>query len=512
MTAEQNEKDIEDYFHQLFKFRTLPAHRVFAGDETGFNFGIDNNSRKNKVLSPIGAKRVRDMDDSYTAHLSLLHICNAAGDSLPPIIIHEGKLLDIYMAEQVFDWNPDILFAPQENGYFIAEHFITVLQHLHKHIQPAPTESDPVLFIIDGCKAHLSIEALEFAESHNIHILCLPPHTSHILQVDDLSVFGPLKIAWRQACYNKKESRWRSTAEDAWDDIKKKDIIPLLHEAWDNSITFQNIRAGFKKAGIRPFNPRIYKTSLHEEDIICNCPVHDSLSTSTRNTLQYSRLLQSFFTRPHVQQLLMSSQSASLSMSVICHNDNNHNNNNTVNNAPKKKLKVTPGLLLTAEESIKQYKAIELAKKEEEARKAERRIIAAERKREREETVRQREEKKKRKGQDKKEPLVTEEKEASLNIIAPSYSISSTINASIVASLRPSDTAAYHNRVDDHKMDDNDDNNDKENNPSIINQAHPISSLTRHNNSNTRDKKEKNLFKKYEFSNTRGSKIILRAI
>ena len=197
VNAEYKQELIDAYFHHLAKYRTLPHHRIFAGDETGLDGDGD---RVKTVVSPKGAKRVRTAEDSYREHISILHIGNAAGDSLAPIIIQKGESLDMSMAQQVFNWNPDILFGCQKNGYFIAEHFKQVLQYLCKHVQPQPSKDCPILFIIDGAKAHCSLDALQYAVDHGIHLLCLPPHTSHFLQVADLSVFGPFKKAWHQAC------------------------------------------------------------------------------------------------------------------------------------------------------------------------------------------------------------------------------------------------------------------------------------------------------------------------
>jgi len=44
---------------------------------------------------------------------------------------------------------------------------------------------------------HCSYRFLSFAQAHNIIILCLPLHTTHILQPCDVSVFGPLAIHWK---------------------------------------------------------------------------------------------------------------------------------------------------------------------------------------------------------------------------------------------------------------------------------------------------------------------------
>ena len=58
----------------------------------------------------------------------------------------------------------------------------------------------PILLILDGHSSHETSHILHLAETHNIIILCLPPHTTHKLQPLDVGVFGPLQRAWVEQC------------------------------------------------------------------------------------------------------------------------------------------------------------------------------------------------------------------------------------------------------------------------------------------------------------------------
>ena len=40
----------------------------------------------------------------------------------------------------------------------------------------------PWLLIVDGHSSHFTQEFLEYAKDHDLHVLCLPPHTTHTLQ------------------------------------------------------------------------------------------------------------------------------------------------------------------------------------------------------------------------------------------------------------------------------------------------------------------------------------------
>ena len=54
------------------------------------------------------------------------------------------------------------------------------------------------LLIVDGHASHVSIEFITFARKHKIICLCLPPHSTHLLQPLDVSVFGPLKQNYKR--------------------------------------------------------------------------------------------------------------------------------------------------------------------------------------------------------------------------------------------------------------------------------------------------------------------------
>ena len=53
----------------------------------------------------------------------------------------------------------------------------------------------PVLVIEDGHSSHISLEVIKLAQNNDVHLLCLPSHTTHILQPLDISVFKPFNLS-----------------------------------------------------------------------------------------------------------------------------------------------------------------------------------------------------------------------------------------------------------------------------------------------------------------------------
>ena len=63
---------------------------------------------------------------------------------------------------------------------------------------PAVKHLTPVVLFFDGHHSHKSLELLKVTRSNDIHLVCLPPHVTHLIQALDVSVFGPVKNEWRK--------------------------------------------------------------------------------------------------------------------------------------------------------------------------------------------------------------------------------------------------------------------------------------------------------------------------
>ena len=78
---------------------------------------------------------------------------------------------------------------------------IFVPKWFHHFLLPTkPTAEDPVMLIFDGHATHTNnITLIEMARENDVHILVIPPHTSHRLQPFDVSFMGPLNSYYEQA-------------------------------------------------------------------------------------------------------------------------------------------------------------------------------------------------------------------------------------------------------------------------------------------------------------------------
>ena len=116
--------------------------------------------------------------------------------------------------------------------------------------------------MLDGHKSHITYEIRDIAKQNDIHLLKIPPHTTHLLQPLDVGVFNHIiKGVWQTvvADFTRRERRI----------ISKKDFPGLLKKVWEIS--------GFKKTGIIPFNPEC----IQETNFRLSEPFHTSNEPST---------------------------------------------------------------------------------------------------------------------------------------------------------------------------------------------------------------------------------------
>ena len=88
-----------------------------------------------------------------------------------------------------------ILYSVSDSGWMEHSNF---LQWFSKMYIPAVKHIAPLVLFFDGQHSHIILELLKVARSNNIHLVCLPPHITHLIQPLDVSVFGPIKSEWRK--------------------------------------------------------------------------------------------------------------------------------------------------------------------------------------------------------------------------------------------------------------------------------------------------------------------------
>ncbi|RXN28337.1 endochitinase A1-like protein [Labeo rohita] len=114
----------------------------------------------------------------------------------------------------------------------------------------------------------MSIDGLNYAKENGIIMLSFPPHCSHRLQPLDRSVYGPLKRHINSTC-------------DAWmrnnpgKTMSIYDIPGIVAIAYPLAATPLNIQAGFRVAGIQPYNRNVFLETEFAPSYVTDRPIPD---------------------------------------------------------------------------------------------------------------------------------------------------------------------------------------------------------------------------------------------
>ena len=236
-----NPRVVEEFFDRLsalYARLELSASQIYNADKTG----ISCVHKPSKVCAKRGQKAVWSITAAEKGRTNtILASGSASGHALPPMIIfpHQRVSLDLMSGAPA-----DTLFTGTTLGWINSVVFFKWFKFFVSQIPP----KRPVLLLYDGHASHISTDVIEYAHLHHIEIMCLPAHSSHLLQPLDVAVFKPLKTHFNEACRKFLQSNPGRV-------ITIYDISQLVGEAWPQALTPVNLISGFSNSGIYPLNP-----------------------------------------------------------------------------------------------------------------------------------------------------------------------------------------------------------------------------------------------------------------
>jgi hypothetical protein len=198
----------------------------------------------------------------------------------------------------ITSWYPGLprewIIETSDNGWTTNKLGVKWLKHFDAHTKDK-TVGVYRLLIVDGHESHSSHEFHKYCEEHKIITLCMPPHSSHLLQPLDVGCFAPLKRA-----YHTELDSWTRCAITQ---IKKETFLPAFHIAFNKAITKDNILAGFRGAGLVPHDPERVLSRL---DVVLRTPTPAPLDATPWESKTPSTLkeieAQSTLIRNRIQQ------------------------------------------------------------------------------------------------------------------------------------------------------------------------------------------------------------------
>ena len=154
------------------------------------------------------------------------------------------------------------------------------------------------MLILDGHKSHQSQLFKDYCLENNILTLCIPAHSSHILQPLDIVCFSPLKLKYSY--------RVRDLARRRIFHINKEGFLPAFRDAFFDVFTIENCKKAFKASGLVPIDTAVVLDRLKVQLRTPPAPLPLEIpwqSKTPSNTLEFgsqSKLISNSFTRSPV--------------------------------------------------------------------------------------------------------------------------------------------------------------------------------------------------------------------
>ena len=257
-----NKLQLEQYFQNLrtvlekYKF---PPNRIYNMDDSGFQT-VPNKLPKH--VAPTGKREVAknvaaEQGKTVTAACSM----SATGHYVPPFFIFARKRQNPLLIK---DSPTGSVLAVTDSGYMNSKTFIDYLEHFRK--QTNPTANSPILLILDNHISHTTLEAITYAKTNNIHLLSLPPHSSHRTQPLDRNFFRPLKSYYDDLCDN-----W--TTSNPGQVVTEYYVAGLFRQAYEKTASIEKAVTGFRMTGIYPLDENIFT----EEDFLPASVTHQEI-------------------------------------------------------------------------------------------------------------------------------------------------------------------------------------------------------------------------------------------
>ena len=221
---------------------------IYNFDETGFAMGVAATSKVVTSADRVG--RAVIIQPGNREWVTVIECVNASGSALPPFVILYGKVhQSSWYRDLPLDWTVGL----SENGWTTDQLGVEWVKHFNQHTA-ARTAGVYRLLILDGHSSHATPEFDQYCTENKIITLCMPPHTSHLLQPLDVSCYSPLKRAYGREV--------EELARHGVYHVDKTDFLTAYTRIRPTVFTQQNIQAGFRATGLVPSCPDRVLSSL----------------------------------------------------------------------------------------------------------------------------------------------------------------------------------------------------------------------------------------------------------
>ena len=179
-------KWLAEYAQVLADLKIESPDYIWSGDKTGVQTVPWEEKYLREVNEPLYSQVAADQGETST----VLSFVNVVRCVCPLMVIHRGQYMQANWSERM----PSFIKLAATSKCYIKKygtHFIKYSQsigHLHQNH----------LLIIDSHKNYVyNLTFFDEMRENNIHVMAIPPHTSHILQPLDSIPFVQFRCSWQ---------------------------------------------------------------------------------------------------------------------------------------------------------------------------------------------------------------------------------------------------------------------------------------------------------------------------
>ena len=284
-------KDWFDTYLKICEQYQIKPNNTWNMDEQGYAMGLIGKSRVVTVAKSMYKAVIKQ--DGNREWTSLIECVSATGEKLKIWIIFKAKIIQKRWYEALEEGG---YIAVSDKGWTDSE---LCYEWLTKSFDPTTRQymENPDqyrLLLFDGHDSHCTSEVIEHCLQNKIILLCLPSHSTHLLQPLDVGIFGPLAQSYRK--HLEEDCRLSEYYIDISEYyIDKMDFIQINQLARQESVTSHNITSAWRKSGLIPYNPSIVLRQLpqyHEAEP----PSRPPLTPFRNHTLRKDMPAQAFQT------------------------------------------------------------------------------------------------------------------------------------------------------------------------------------------------------------------------
>ena len=226
---------------------------MYNMDETGCAIGTIESSQ---IVINKNLEMKYQAEPGRQEWVTIIECICGDGSSIAPLIIFKGENLSYnwISKEKAEDWH----FSCNTKDWTSNFHGQEWMRKVFEPATRAKANGRTRLLICDGHDSHFTAPFILHCIQHNIILLLLPPHSSHLLQPLDVGIFGPLKKILSRHLY-----KLLSTGIHR---LEKYEWTVCYDVARSEALNVNNIKAGWRGTGLIPFNKMRIIRSLPDID------------------------------------------------------------------------------------------------------------------------------------------------------------------------------------------------------------------------------------------------------